>query len=189
MELQEKMEADIRRLVHLAVEALSTSGKAKEADNQPLEAGLSFIGLVLENGERLISGYWAAYEQASVAKRQIPTIKYPDRYSLKTDSNRIEESKSLGEVMNTVPGPTVKREIAKNIVDTLLGGRVSVDVIEKINKEIDLGSVHLQRSKHDHPGRGDGPLRQRDGFLGTWLPKGRGQEGKGRPCRTPGSHC
>ena len=47
--------------------ALSTSGKAKRQDNQGLEAGLSFIGLVLENGERLISGYWAAYEQASTS--------------------------------------------------------------------------------------------------------------------------
>ena len=81
MQLQEKMEGDIRRIVQLAVENLASSAEAKSKDNQGLEAGLSFIGLVLEHGERLISEYWAAYEQSDPTKRQIPTVKYPDRYS------------------------------------------------------------------------------------------------------------
>ncbi len=137
MQLQEKMEGDIRRIVQLAVENLASSAEAKSKDNQGLEAGLSFIGLVLEHGERLISEYWAAYEQCDVTKRQIPTVKYPDRYSLKTDTDRIDESNKLSELMNKVPGLTVKREIAKCIVQSLLGGRVSTDTIETINKEIE----------------------------------------------------
>ena len=31
-------------------------------DNQGLEAGLSYIGLVLESAERRIAEFWAAYE-------------------------------------------------------------------------------------------------------------------------------
>ena len=58
-------------------------------DNQGLEAGLSYIGLVLENAERQIAEHWAAYEERNPLKRQIATIKYPDVYSLKTDADRV----------------------------------------------------------------------------------------------------
>jgi hypothetical protein len=40
--------------------------------------------------------------------------------------------------MYAVPGRTVKKELAKCIVSTLLAGKVSVGVLETINKEIDL---------------------------------------------------
>ena len=39
--------------------------------------------------------------------------------------------------MSSVPGPTVKREISKSITQALLGGKVSVDTILKVNAEID----------------------------------------------------
>ena len=139
MELQGNMKGDIRELVHLAVRDLGArlSADSKQMDNQGLEAGLSFIGLVLENAERLVAQYWAAYEQANESERQMPTIKYPDRYSLKTDADRLTESDNLSKLMNKIPGPTVKREIAKSIVDSLLGGKVATETIETINKEID----------------------------------------------------
>jgi hypothetical protein len=139
MALQEKLERDIRKLVNLAVMSLATraSAESKSLDNQGLEAGLSFIGLVLEGGERQIAEHWAAYETYKVEDRQLPTIKYPDRYSLKTDADRLEESDKFLDIMKSVPGQTVKREICKCAVQTLLGGRVSVDTIDRINKEID----------------------------------------------------
>ncbi len=139
MKLQENLKNDIRSLINLAVQTLATRGSAesKSLDNQGLEAGLSYIGLILENAERKIAEFWAAYETKIKSKRQIPTIKYPDRYSLKTDGDRIEESTKLCSLMTKVPGPTVKREIAKSIVEALLGGKVSVDMIGKINTEID----------------------------------------------------
>ncbi|MGA2062599.1 MAG: hypothetical protein ABSG67_19120 [Thermoguttaceae bacterium] len=139
MELQEKLEADIRKLVNLAVMTLATraSAESKQADNQGLEAGLSYIGLVLESAERQIAEFWAAYEQRNPQQRAIPTIKYPDRYSLKTDADRIDESTKLSKLMNSVPGQTVKREIAKCMVQSLLGGKVAVDTIETVNREID----------------------------------------------------
>ena len=98
---------------------------------------MAYIGLALENAERLISEYWAAYESIKPEARQIATIKYPDRYSIKTDSDRIDESNKLGGLMSKVPGQTVKREIAKEIVNTLLGGKISVMTLEKIRHEID----------------------------------------------------
>ena len=135
MELQEKLKSEIRELVNLAVMTLATraSAESKSMDNQGLEAGLSYIGLVLENGERQIADFWSTYE----GKDTTAVIKYPDRYSLKTDGDRVDESEKLSELMAKVPGQTVKREIAKTIVQTLLGGKVSIDMISKIGKEID----------------------------------------------------
>ena len=139
MELQDSLKNDIRELVNLAVKSLATraSAESKSLDNQGLEAGLSYIGLVLENGERQIAEFWAAYEEQKVDRRQVPTIKYPDRYSLKTDDDRLSESEKLAAVVTDVPGRTVKREVAKLIVNTLLSGKVSVGVVQTICKEID----------------------------------------------------
>jgi hypothetical protein len=106
-------------------------------DNQGLEAGLSFIGLVLESAERRIAEFWAAYEERNPSRRSIATIKYPDRYSLKTDADRIEEASKLSELMTKVPGRTVKRELAKSITSTLLSGKTPVDRLDAIYKEID----------------------------------------------------
>jgi len=105
-------------------------------DNQGLEAGLSFIGLILEGAERRLAEFWAAYEERKPRKRLIATIKYPDRYSLKTDRDRIEEATKVAELMYTVPGATVKRELAKNIVETLLSGKTTVETLDKIYREV-----------------------------------------------------
>lgn len=138
MELQDRYEAAIRKLVHLAVQTMATrsSAESKSLDNAGLEAGLSKIGLILENAERQIAKHWAAYENRVESQREVATIKYPDRYSLKNDSDRIEEASKLAKLMFSLPGREVKKEIAKQIVQTLLGGRVSVSVIDKITDEI-----------------------------------------------------
>ena len=138
MDLQEKLEDDIRKLINLAVASAPSrnSAESKSMDNQGLEAGLSFIGLVLESAERQLASFWAAYESRLPSQRKIAFIKYPDRYSLKTDADRIEEATKLSELMFKVPGREVKREIAKNIVVTLLGGKVDVETIQRITEEI-----------------------------------------------------
>ena len=139
MELQAKLEDDIRKLIHLAVAntANRATAESKSMDNQGLEAGLSYIGLVLEAAERQIAEFWAAYEERDAARRNVATIKYPDRYSLKTDSDRITEAENLVKLMYAVPGQKVKRELAKNIVLALLGGKVNVGDIQAIFAEID----------------------------------------------------
>ena len=142
MTLREEIATEITRLVNLGVEGLGTrlSAGSASVDIQGLEAGLSFIGLVLESAERKVAEFWAAYEERIVSRRQIATIKYPDRYSLKTDKDRIDEATSLSKLMSSVPGQTVKREISKNITQALLGGKVNVETIAKINTEIDKSS-------------------------------------------------
>lgn len=139
LKLQDKLETDIRRLINLAVENIGVraSADAKEMDNQGLEAGLSYIGLILENAERQLAHYWAAYEQRDPNRRSVATIKYPDRYSLKTDKDRVDEASKLSELMYAVPGRTVKRELGKLIVAALLAGKVDLPTLEKIEQEID----------------------------------------------------
>jgi hypothetical protein len=141
IKLQEKLEDDIRKLVNLAVTnkigKRATSAEALKMSDQGLEAGLSYIGLILESGERRLSQYWAAYEEVRTENRQIATIKYPDRYSLKTDQDRIDEAKKLAELMFKVPGRESKKELSKGIVTALLSGRVNTETLDEIFTEID----------------------------------------------------
>ena len=118
-----------------------------------MKPGLSYIGLLLESAERQLCEHWAAYEERSVSKREVATIKYPDRYSLKTDADRIKEATDLTKLMNSVPGRKVKRELSKGIVQALLGGKVSVDDLEAINQEIDSAHYTNSDPTDDHPGR------------------------------------
>ena len=141
IKLQEKLEDDIRKLVNLSVQnkigQRQMSAEAIKMSDQGLEAGLSYIGLVLESAEQEIAQHWAAYEDKNPSKRTIALVKYPDRYSLKDDKDRIMEAKELSTLMYTVPGNTVKKELAKNIVSALLSGRVDVEGLETIFREID----------------------------------------------------
>jgi hypothetical protein len=141
MKLQEKLEDDIRKLVNLAVQnkmgQRAISAEAMKLSDQGLEAGLSYIGLVLEGAERRIAEHWAAYENKDANKRQIATIKYPDRYSLKNDDDRIREAKELADLMYTVPGTKVKKELSKNIVTALLAGKANTKTIDGIFAQID----------------------------------------------------
>ena len=141
MKLQEKLEDDIRKLVNLAVQnkmgQRAISAEAMKLSDQGLEAGLSYIGLVLESAERRIANHWAAYESKDPERRQIATVKYPDRYSLKNDEDRIKEAQDLSALMYTVPGNTVKKELAKAIVNALLAGKINVATVDTIYNEID----------------------------------------------------
>jgi hypothetical protein len=102
-----------------------------------LEAGLSYIGLVLESAEREIATNWATYENKNPDQRTIATVKYPDRYSLKNDEDRIKEASELAKLMFTVPGKEVKKEIAKAIVASLLAGKVDNATLDRIYRQID----------------------------------------------------
>jgi hypothetical protein len=137
--LQGEMKEDIRKLVNLAVQTVASrqSGESKAMDNQGLEAGLSYIGLKLENAERQIVGYWAAYEESVRSNRKIATIHYPDRYSLKSDGQRVEEASALSKVIINTPSATARRELWKTLVTTLLGGKVNPIRLSEIMTEID----------------------------------------------------
>ena len=138
MKLQEKLEASIRQLVNLAVQSMASraSAESKSLDNQGLEAGLSFIGLVLESAERRIADLWASYEDSNTRKRNVAVVKYPERYNLKDDAERIKEAAELAQLIQNTPSKTARKEMWKNLIAVLLSGRVSVAKIDEINKEI-----------------------------------------------------
>jgi hypothetical protein len=139
MKLQDRLESQIRKLVNLAVVSLNPlqSATAKQVDREGLQNGLSFIGLVLQGGEQAIAAHYASYEDRIVSRQQVAVVKYPDSYSQKTDDDRINEATKLSELLNTVPGRAVKKELAKVIVTVLLSGKVRVDKLHQIYREVD----------------------------------------------------
>jgi len=135
MEMCERLKDEIRQLVSLAITNLGTrtSGESKAADQQGLEAGLSFIGLVLETMEREIAEHWHAYEEDS----NVPTIKYPNRWNLRTSEQRIDEATKVYEAACKIPGETAKKVASKLFINALVGNHVSTTVLDQIHAEID----------------------------------------------------
>jgi len=140
MDKQKELKNDINRLVKLAVSSLSpnASGESKSFDERSLEAGLSAIGLELEQGERRIAQLWQSYENR---KANSPTIVYPKKYSLQSDKDLRDESKELAESVKNIPSLIYKREAMKLAVNKRLGCRISLETLEAIEKEIDQSEV------------------------------------------------
>lgn len=135
MEKQSKLEKEIRQLVNLNITNLEPrreSADSKQMDERGLEAGLSYIGLELEYGERLIAQIWAMYEKSKATT----TITYPKTYSLKTDKERREEAKELNELSSVIPSLTYQKAVAKQIASILVGHKVSIETMDTIEKEI-----------------------------------------------------
>ena len=125
---------DIDKLVSLAVSSLDND---IIVSNEGLESGLAFIANVLETGERRIADFWSLYEDTNDSTRKIATISYPTRYSLKSDQQRIEDATNLGKLMFSIPGRTSKKEIAKLVMNSLLGGKVNQELMFTLIKEIE----------------------------------------------------
>jgi hypothetical protein len=135
MEKQEQLKQEVRLLVNLSLTNIRpkmASAESKSLDMAGLESGLSYIGLELEHGERKIAEHWAAYEN----KANDATIRYPEKYDLKTDAERREEAKSLKELLSSVPSITFKKIVAREISQTLIGHKVSNDELTTIETEI-----------------------------------------------------
>lgn len=134
MEKQEKIIEDIDKLLDLTMSSMSLTGEAKKQDKTGLEAGLSYIGLVLQLGETKVASYWNEYLGNKV---EDATISYPTDYSLKTDLDRLEEAKKLKELKSAAPSKTYAKWISKKIAHTQLEGRVPKEDLDKIDSEID----------------------------------------------------
>jgi hypothetical protein len=135
MSKQEQLKNDIRVLMHLSlsnVKSKMASEGSKEIDNQGLDSGLAAIGLVLEYMERKCAFYWSLYEGTN----EVPTINYPQKYSLKTDSESREEAKSWAEMRDLIPSQLFQRKINVQIAVALLATKVSQDDLDSIIKEI-----------------------------------------------------
>lgn len=137
LELQRRIEDDIERLVNLAVSSLGNSrksGEARQYDNQGLEAGLSYIAQVLQNGENRIAEHWSAYEGDS--SRQTVMVKYPERFTLKSMQDKLDEAQALSDLMDAIPSKLARKEFAKIVVNSLLGGHLLPEQLLTILGEI-----------------------------------------------------
>lgn len=135
MEKQNQLKSEIRELVNLALSNLRpkmASAESKSLDTRGMEAGLSYIALELQRGERQIAEFWAMYESTESA-----TVNYPQLYMLKTDQERWDEAEKLAGRIKDAPSLTFKKEICKKITRIMLGGRVTEEVLQKIESEID----------------------------------------------------
>ncbi len=140
MSKQEQLKIEIRLLISLAISNIQpkmASAESKGMDVRSLESGLSYIGLILEDGERCIADIWMQYEGSNADF----CVKYPEKYSLRNDQDVYAEVDKLEKELPTVPSDTFKRAVVKRIAELLIGHRLSLAQINQMNKEIDDAEV------------------------------------------------
>lgn len=138
MRKQQALKDDIKILINLNLSNIKSSAKmasaeSKAHDERGLESGLSYIGLEMEHAERKIAKFWADYESA----KQEPTIKYPEKYALMSDEDRRKKADQLSELATAAPSKLYTKMMQKEIVRTLLLGKVSQDEFDEVLTEID----------------------------------------------------
>lgn len=132
---QDRLKNDIRRLVMLAIENVGTkyqSSQTKSLDFAPLEAGLSYFGLLLQTGENELASIYALYEGKEPA-----TVIYPAAYKLLSDTERREAAKEESELASAIPSATFRIEMQKKVATTLLQPTVDQSILDAIYDEID----------------------------------------------------
>jgi len=138
MDKQEQLKREIRILTFLSVAELnpvSASADSKKQNVLNMEAGLSFIGMSLELGERQLANIFSLYEDK--VNPEYVTIFYPSQYSLQSESDRHAEAKNKRELIGTIPSLTFKKEVSKQIVKITIADKISNETLERIEKEID----------------------------------------------------
>ena len=146
MKKQDTLIKEIKQIINLSITNLEpsrASEDSKKQDDKTLEAGLSYIGMELNYGEREIGKIWAMYEGSG----SIPTIIYPTDYKLLTDEERRKEAKDNQEMMGKIPSNTFKKEMAKKIVRLTLGTTATPELLTTINKEIDFAVTIISDPK------------------------------------------
>ncbi len=140
MRKQEQLKEDIKLLVNLSITNIQprqASAESKGFDERSLESGMSYIALELENGERQIGEIWSMYENST----KTPTVKYPEKYNLKSDEDRRKDADQYNKLKGEVPSKTYQREVAKIVANILLQSRIADDTLTKIHSEIDKAVV------------------------------------------------
>lgn len=135
MEKQTQLKDDIDRILDLATVSSSSryaSAESKGFDERGLDSGLSAIGLMLENAERQTGIIWNEYEGGKTID-----VKYPERYSLKSDEDRRKDAKSLSELANKLPSDTWRKNVYKEMAETMLGAKISDDDLDTIFAELE----------------------------------------------------
>lgn len=137
MEKQDQLKSEIRELINLNIANLDPkrtggSAESKAYDEHSLESGLSYIALELEYGERRIAQIWAQYESGEATK-----IKYPEQYTIKSETERCAEADALEKSITTNPSLTYKKAATKFAMIARIGHRVDADTLDAMVKEVD----------------------------------------------------
>jgi hypothetical protein len=146
MHKQTQLKNDIRTLINLAISNTKSrfaSAESKELDERGLESGLSAIGLILEHAERRIAELWLKYEDSD----ELAYVKYPERYSLRSDEERRKDAQQLSDSASDVSSVTFRREVQKEIAEILLGGKIPDTRLDAILKEIDASTAPTADAK------------------------------------------
>ncbi len=149
MEKQTQLKDDIRTLVSLAVantKSRFASAESKQMDERGLESGLSAIGLALEHAELQIAEIYELYENFD----EQATIKYPERYSLKSTLDRLNEAQKLEDLKSAAPSQLYQKAIAVMIVQSMLNGRIPSDALTDIITEIENAKYTVGKAEEIH---------------------------------------
>ncbi len=131
---QEQIKEAIQQLISSSVSSIAQrSAQSKEFDERGLESGLSAIGEILEHGERKIATFYSLFE----GSESVATINYPDKYSLKSDEDRINEVKLLQEQKDEMPSLKGKKALCKMAAHTLFDTKLPVADLKIIINEIE----------------------------------------------------
>ncbi len=131
---QEQIKESIQTLISSSVASISQkSAASKEFDERGLESGLSAIGEILEHGEQKIAIFYSLFE----GSKEVATINYPNKYSLKSDEDKINEVKLLQEQKDEMPSIKGKKALAKMAAHTLFDTKLPVADLKIIIDEIE----------------------------------------------------
>jgi hypothetical protein len=161
MKKQLEIRQQIRELLHLAVGRIASAYQSKESkgiENEPMEAGLSSIGQVLQKLETCIAQIWAEY----LGSEEVTTVKYPKQYKLTSIKEDLEEAELRLKLMARVPSPTYQRVMAKQVINLTAAHNASSEELVSMTDEVDAANILVTDPdviKADHEA----------GFVGTDL--------------------
>lgn len=142
MKKEEQLKREIRQLTALAITQLEpqrqASAESRAFDNLGLEAGMAFIAQELETIENRLSRVFHSYNKT---KPKATTVKYPQKFSLKSDKDRRDEATQLKELHQAVPSSQYTTMVSKAIATTLFKDKISPEDLAKMHKEIEDSKV------------------------------------------------
>lgn len=137
MAKEEQMKREIAELVSNALSSLTPSRTEEETpDEEGASAGLHYISMELQQGERKIAEIWSLYEGSKTA-----TIRYPKNYCLMSEEAKRDRAEFLKGLMTHVPSSTFQHELAKQIAEESIGDRIDDPTLTKIKREIDTAAI------------------------------------------------
>lgn len=132
---QDKLKQDIAELLNLSASSAKSrfsSAEARSMDSQGLYSGLSAIGLMLEQLEREAGVIWDIYDPSD----EPITVKYPQRYSLKSDEDRRKDAESLIGLSNAISASLFTKAAHVEAAEGLFVGKMPDDKLDEMLEQI-----------------------------------------------------